>query len=205
MDEPSKENDRTMAHEDLLLARRVVQGEEAAFEQMFEANAQRLFAYAVSQVGRDRELARELVQATFCKAVEKLYTYRGEAPLASWLRAVCRFEISAHRRREKRIVGESAEDLLERRSTDEAFAERIADPAADYERDERSARVRSSLGELSERYRQVLLWKYSQGLPVNEIAQRLQVSAKAAESLLTRARLAFRQQYQEFGGDWLQS
>ncbi len=191
-----------MAHEDLSLARRVISGDEAAFEQLFEANTQRLFAYAMSQVGNDRELARELVQATFCKAVEKLHTYRGEAPLASWLRAVCRFEISAYRRREGRFVGESAEDVLERRSGDDAFSVELDDPAADLERRDRSQRVRRSLAELPDHYRQVLQWKYTDRLAVKEISQRLQSGAKAVESLLTRARLAFRRKYRELGGTW---
>lgn len=34
-------------------------------------------------------------------------------------------------------------------------------------------------------------WKYIQGLSVKEIAIRLELSPKAAESILTRARLAF--------------
>jgi len=191
-----------MAHEDLSLARRVIGGDEAAFEQLFEANGQRLFAYAVSQVGRDRELAREMVQATFCKAVEKLHTYRGEASLASWLRAVCRFEISAYRRREGRFVGESAEEVLEQRSKDDAFAAELDNPADDLERRDRSQRVRQTLAELPEHYRQVLQWKYSERLAVKEISRRMQVQAKAAESLLTRARLAFRRKYRELGGTW---
>jgi len=38
----------------------------------------------------------------------------------------------------------------------------------------------------------VLEWKYIDGCPVKAIAERLGVSDKAAESLLTRAREAFR-------------
>jgi len=41
----------------------------------------------------------------------------------------------------------------------------------------------------------VLEWKYIQGLSVAEIATRLGTSMKAAESMLTRARLAFREGY----------
>ena len=45
---------------------------------------------------------------------------------------------------------------------------------------------------LPARYGDALEWKYVEGLPVVEIAARLAVSPKAAESLLTRAREAFR-------------
>ena len=45
---------------------------------------------------------------------------------------------------------------------------------------------------LPTRYGDVLEWKYIDGLPVQEIARRLAIGPKAAESLLTRAREAFR-------------
>jgi DNA-directed RNA polymerase specialized sigma24 family protein len=45
-------------------------------------------------------------------------------------------------------------------------------------------------------YSQALEWKYLERLPVLEIAARMGVQAKAAESLLTRARQAFRTSYQ---------
>ena len=46
---------------------------------------------------------------------------------------------------------------------------------------------------LPERYGDVLEWKYVDGLPVADIAARLDIGPKAAESLLTRARAAFRE------------
>ena len=45
---------------------------------------------------------------------------------------------------------------------------------------------------LPERYGDALEWKYIQELSVHEIATRLKVTPKAAESLLSRAREAFR-------------
>jgi RNA polymerase sigma-70 factor (ECF subfamily) len=45
---------------------------------------------------------------------------------------------------------------------------------------------------LPRRYSDVLEWKYIQGLSVKEIATRLGVAPKAAESTLNRARSAFR-------------
>jgi RNA polymerase sigma-70 factor (ECF subfamily) len=45
---------------------------------------------------------------------------------------------------------------------------------------------------LPRRYGQVLEWKYIEGLSVKEIADKLGIAPKAAESTLTRARNAFR-------------
>ena len=45
---------------------------------------------------------------------------------------------------------------------------------------------------LPDRYGDALEWKYIQELSVHEIAAAIEVSPKAAESLLSRAREAFR-------------
>ena len=52
--------------------------------------------------------------------------------------------------------------------------------------------VQVALDRLPPRYASALEWKYLEGLSVREIAEKLEVSAKAAESVLTRARIAFR-------------
>jgi RNA polymerase sigma-70 factor (ECF subfamily) len=52
--------------------------------------------------------------------------------------------------------------------------------------------VQVTLDCLPEPYGDALEWKYIQGWSVDEIAGRLEVGPKAAESLLTRARQAFR-------------
>ena len=52
--------------------------------------------------------------------------------------------------------------------------------------------VRTVLDYLPGRYGDVLEWKYMHGLSVKEISDRLDVTPKAAESILNRARLAFK-------------
>ena len=48
-------------------------------------------------------------------------------------------------------------------------------------------------------YADALEWKYIDEIPVQEIAARLGLGAKAAESLLTRARHAFRDAFRTLG------
>jgi DNA-directed RNA polymerase specialized sigma24 family protein len=56
--------------------------------------------------------------------------------------------------------------------------------------------VHAALDLLPPHYARALEWKYVDRLPVAEIAARLRLGAKAAESLLTRARRAFRAGYE---------
>ena len=169
-------------------------GEEAAFDEFFAANFQGLFRFALARVDGDRELARDLAQAAVCKGIERLDTYRGEAPLFSWLCSICRFELTAHFRRLGRRPHEVElpEDEPVARGSLDSISFELGDPEGQLLRREVARFVHVTIDHLPPHYRRVLEWKYVDGLAVADIAARLELSAKAAESLLTRARQAFR-------------
>ena len=76
------------------------------------------------------------------------------------------------------------------------------DPETEASRRELPRLVQVTLDHLPGRYGQVLEWKYIESVPIDEIAGRLGVSYKAAESLLTRARDAFRDAFAAAAGAW---
>lgn len=61
---------------------------------------------------------------------------------------------------------------------------------------ETAERVHAALDRLPPSYARAVEWRYLEGLEVTEIALRLKLSYKAAESLLSRARKAFRETYE---------
>jgi len=185
---------------DLALARRMLGGDEAAFEDFFEGHFPGLYRFALARV-REPELARDLVQTAILKAISNLHKFRGEATLAAWLFTICRHEISAHYRRSKRAPDpvELAEDAPEVRAVLDSLPGRLEGTEEAVEDRELARLVHATLDRLPPRYAQALEWKYLDGLPVKEIAERLEVGPKAAESLLTRARQAFRDGYSAFG------
>ena len=73
-------------------------------------------------------------------------------------------------------------------------------PDLAYERKELGLAVRIALDHLPLHYVAALEWKYMSGLAVKEIAGRLAMTPKATESLLTRARQAFRDAFTELAG-----
>jgi len=185
---------------DLALAERMLAGDEEAFESFFDGHFPALYRFALARV-RDGDLAREIVQSAICKAIANLGSYRGEATLLAWLFTICRHEISAHFRRLKRAPApvELVEDVPEVRAALDSLAAAADGPAEAVERDELARLVHATLDHLPPRYGQALEWKYLDGLPVKEIARRLEVGPKAAESLLTRARQAFRDGFAAYG------
>jgi RNA polymerase sigma-70 factor (ECF subfamily) len=185
---PASSSDSDLGLEEKALVERMLAGDEAAMEEFADGYFPGLYRFALARLGGDTELAREVVQTTVCKALAKLGTFRGEAPLLGWLCACCRNEIRMgfrSKKRQPRVV-ELEEDIAsDRDPPDGALA-----------RKEEVRHVHTVLDLLPPRYARALEWKYVERLSVKEIAERFRLGAKAAESLLTRARQAFRDGYE---------
>ncbi len=184
------------------LVERMLAGEEEAFEDFFERHFPGLYRFTLVRVGRDENAAEDIVQSTLLKAVDKLHTFRGEAALFTWLCTFCRHEISAHyKRRGKAPEVTLIEDAPEVRAALESLSAGSTDrPEETLHRKEIARLVQSTLDALPNRYGDALEWKYIQGLSVKEISERLSIGPKAAESLLTRAREAFRDGFASVSG-----
>lgn len=180
--------------DDRALVLRLRAGEESAFEEFFDRHFHGLYRFALTRLDSDTGLAKEVAQAAICKAIEKLHTYRGEAPLFSWLCSICRFEISAHfrRQRRERIQPVLPEEATLARGVLDSIPSDLDGPESELLRNETARLVHLTVDHLPTHYGKVLEWKYNDGLSVNEIATQLRITPKAAESLLSRARGAFR-------------
>lgn len=183
-------------HVDRAVARRILGGDEEAFRKLFDTFFPRLYRFALARLAGNHDAANEVVQQTFCKAIERLDSYRGEAALYTWFCQVCRNTVIDYCRaanREARTVV-----LLEDQPHVREILEAFAVPATEqpevvaWQRDIRRL-VQATMDALPEHYGEILEWKYVDGMSVKEIAAKLDVGAKAAESLLTRARSAFRE------------
>jgi RNA polymerase sigma-70 factor (ECF subfamily) len=188
---------------DLQLAKRVLAGDEAAFERLFELYFPRLYRFALLRLDGNAADAADAVQLALSRGFERLASFRGEASLYGWLCQVCRNAIvdtARERRRElvpKRPLDEdeSIAAILE-----SLTAPPLDEPEAQAWRAELARLIQATLDALPERYGDVLEWKYVDGLSVKEIAGRLAVGPKAAESLVMRARVAFREVIADLSG-----
>lgn len=187
---------------DLELVRRMLRGNEAAFEEFFDATYPALYRFALVRLAGDRDAAAEVAQAAICKSTSKLETYRGEATLLTWVYTFCRHELHAlHRGRDRAEHVELLEERPEIRAALESLRADIEDdPGASLDRQRLAALVQRILDHLPSHYASALEWKYIEEVPVQEIGRRLSLSPKAAESLLTRARRAFRDAFRDAAG-----
>lgn len=181
---------------DQALVKSMLKGDEQSFRLFFDTFFPRIYRFAAPRLGGDREAAKEVVQATLVKGLRNLESFRGDSALFSWLCQICRHEIvdylRAHKRHSDRVV--FIEDQPELRAAlDSIEAPAEEQPSQRLSRDQAKALVRSVLDRLPSRYGDVLEWKYVEGRSVEEIGDLLGIGHAAAQSMLARARVAFRE------------
>ena len=194
----------TTDHADRFLVARLLRGDEDAFTEFFQRNFAPLYRFALARVA-DEDVAEEVVQTTLCRAVRKLALYRGEAALLTWLTTICRREIATYFEGRKKVppMLDLSDDLPEIRAALESLGAETPSMESRIHRREVARLVQVVLDYLPTHYGDALEWKYLDGLTVVEIAERLSLAPKAAESLLTRARAAFRDAFRAaHGAGW---
>jgi len=178
------------------LVQRMLAGDQSAFTEFFGSHFARLFRFALPRVGGDEDAAKEVVQRTLIKVMRKLHQFRGDATLFTWSCQICRREIVDHARASRRsssnvVLIEDSEEV--RAALESIAAPASQDPLARCDRAELARMIRSILDQLPARYGDALEWKYMEGHSVEEIGERLGIGHTAAQSLLARARVAFRE------------
>ena len=194
---------RSASEEDLspqeehALARAVVRGDRRALERFHSRYSGPLYRFVFYRLGGTGPDVEEVVQETFLAALEGLHRFRGRAALFTWLCGISKNRIARTRRRQSRErlaaaledVDAQVDAVLRSLDSDELPDEVLG-------REETQDMVGATMASLPPHYQKVLIDKYVNALPVNEIARRRRSSAKAVESTLTRARIAFRKTFE---------
>ena len=187
-----------MNHQDRELVERLRSGDARAFDEFFNEYFPKLYRFARRRAPEDPAAAEDVAQGTLCRALQSLGSYRGEAALFTWLCTLCRREMS-DRWRGGRVHGSAValaeDDPQVRAALESLLASERADPVCATDREQVRSVIRAALDYLPAPYGDILEWKYLHDLSIAEIAHRLGRSPKAAESLLTRARDAFRETF----------
>ena len=162
---------------------------EAVLVSLYDRALPQVYGYLLPRCG-SAALAEDLTAETFMAAVSAA-TRRAVPDLTvAWLVGVARHKLVDHWRRRER----------ESRSLEAVHGGRddMDDPC-----DERldAEQAHAALSRLGPPQRAALTLRYLDGLPVAQVAEILGRSVQATETLLVRARRAFRRVYEEDEGD----
>ena len=177
--------------------RRALAGNAAAVQLLADESLTPLYHFCLYRVGRNVHLCEEVVQETLVRALRDLERFdpsRCGDNIFPWLTGLARNEISRILAREKQFV--SLDQLWTRvdRELADVFERIEAEPfdAEVLHREETCELVNMTMSQLPPHYREALEAKYVAGRSVRDLARLSSQSEKAVESLLTRARKAFR-------------
>jgi RNA polymerase sigma-70 factor (ECF subfamily) len=160
---------------------------DAAFEAWYRQTSPRVYGYLLTRCGNDPALADELLQQTLIAAIDQRARYDGRSDVVAWLCGIARHKLADHFRRLER------ED---RRRMRLEIRELVADRAADVRQDldERTA-IAEALRSLPPAQQAVLAFAVLDDRPIADVARLMRRSTLATQSLLHRARTAFRRAY----------
>jgi RNA polymerase sigma-70 factor, ECF subfamily len=164
----------------------VLAGDEAAWQAWYDESYPGLYRYVQWRCGGLRDDADEVVQDTWLTAVRRVRSFDPAAgSFAAWLRGIAANLLRNHfRSRRRRRVETLGQDVADGRPAEEKVRRRAES-------------VARALAALPRRYEEVLRAKYLDGHSVADVAAAWGETPKAVESLLSRARQAFREAYTE--------
>jgi RNA polymerase sigma-70 factor (ECF subfamily) len=170
--------------DDRLLAR-AGEDDRRAFEELVGRHLDRTYALARRLTGSDSE-ADDVTQEVFTRAWLKAPTWRpGQARFSTWLyRVTANLSVDVRRRRGPPVVEIDPDDPAV--GTADAAETVVAAGQED-------ARLAAAVAALPERQRTAVALTYTSGLSNAEAAAVMEVSVKAFEALLVRAKRELRQ------------
>jgi RNA polymerase sigma-70 factor (ECF subfamily) len=185
--------------DDALLARRIADGDEAAFVTAYDRHANFVFGSLVRFLG-DRETAAEVAQDAFVTLWRRAGQFDVRAgSMLTWLLAIARHRAIDRLRAEGRRPGRDAVrlDVLSAdadattgsriETPPELVAGTSTDPAAVATRRWVQAVVRTGISSLPEHEREVIVLGYAQDLSQSQIAERLEWPLGTVKSRTRRA------------------
>jgi RNA polymerase sigma-70 factor (ECF subfamily) len=169
----------------------VLAGDAEAWRLWYDAHFDRLAAYVRWRCAGLRDLADDVLQETWLVAVRRLRAFDpAKGAFFDWLCG---------------IASNAARSAIRARCRQKARSRPLAPgddrPTSDVsEASDKAERVATALAALPDHYEAVLRAKYLDRLTVEAIASARGDSLKAVESLLSRARQAFREAYEKTNG-----
>jgi len=173
-----------------------------ALARWFNRYADGVYGFAFYRVGRDADLAAEVTQETFTRALQKLDDFDPErGAMIAWLCMLSRNCIRDALRHRGHLPLAALWDSIDS-SLQRIYADLDRSPLGPEVVEARETRnlVGMTLANLPETYRTVLQAKYVDEKSLKQIAEERAVTTDAIKGLLKRARKAFKQTFATLAG-----
>jgi RNA polymerase sigma-70 factor, ECF subfamily len=197
-------NDINRADPEALL-RRAQAGDAVALGELLELYRNYLRLLARVQIGRrlrGKVDDSDLVQETFLEAHRDFGQFRGgtEEEFAGWLRRILAHNLAnlvrrylTTQRRDARLERDLIDEMDQSsQALDRALLTPTSSPSQRVSRREQAVLLADALGQLPDDYREVIILRHLEGLPLPEVADRMGRTVDSVRKLWTRALIQLR-------------
>lgn len=162
-------------------------GDQSALDVLMERHRDALFRFCYHLTG-NREDAEDVCQETLARAMTRVSTLQSDSAFRSWLFSIARnLSIDTHRRKKRTVTMPDDEAMPIQLFTEE--------PIDRVEVEEEHQTVVEAMGKLAQSHQRVLVLREVEGMSYAAIAEQLDVSQSAVETLLFRARRRLKEEY----------
>jgi len=176
---------------DELLAKLSLEGDQAAYAALVSRYQRRVTGFLAQMVG-DLELARDLTQETFLRVWNALDRFDPRYRFSTWLFRIAH-NLGIDQLRRRRVPTTSLQmESREGREVEVVVADGAKDPLGHLENRELARELRTSIEELREEYRELVLLRHFAGLSYQEIADLKGMPLGTVKNKLFRAHTVLR-------------
>jgi len=198
---PAKTTEPGANGEEAELTNKLKCGEPDAILALYNAYFDRIYSLVFNQVARDGEATQDIVQEVFLAATKSAHRFNGRSKVSTWLYSIAHKKVVdfyRHRKRDdkrKTQVQQTQTSGIKHSLRSEPINGMVETDEADNEV------IQETLSRLPLHYRQALILKYVEEMPVLDISRIMKRSPKSVEGLLTRARRELRDQLNQQNAD----
>jgi len=165
-------------------------GNPQAVSEFYKANSGKIFNYLLKKLP-SKEDAEDLTNDVFLEAIDSLQLLQRNSNLTAWLFRIAHNKmVDYYRKRKIKSL------LLSQIPYLELIDKEVHQPEFQFEKNRIRDKIEKTLYALSEKYRKILRLHYEDNIPIKQIAFEFNLSFKATESLLFRARRQFQILYE---------
>lgn len=172
-----------------ILVIRILEGDTAAVTQFYQQYVGKMRQYLQNRLPETEDI-EAFTNDIFLEAIDSLPLFEGKSSLTTWLYKIAHHKVVDFYRKKK-----INSLLLSQLPFLELVAHEVYQPEFQYEKNKIRDKIEFTLRSLSAKYRRILKLHYEEQKSVKEIALIMDLSFKATESLLYRARQEFKRSY----------
>jgi RNA polymerase sigma-70 factor (ECF subfamily) len=171
------------------LSDKIIQGDQEAILLFYNQYSGKIKKYLQTKLPACEDV-EEVLNDVFFSALDNLPLFRRDSSIKTWLYSIAHHKVvDFYRKRKIKSV------LLSQVPYLEIVDKEVHQPEFLFEKEKVRDNIEAALQKISDLYRFVLTLRYEEKRSVKEMALVLDLSFKATESLLFRARKSFQQAY----------